>query len=100
MEKLIDFNMEIGAVPEAPLVLVDSVLYGTTCLGGPTGSGGVFRIRTDGTGFLNVLDFRSCFDLITEKSRRLTKATRNHNGSQELSSGSSSFTGSIAIFNE
>jgi uncharacterized repeat protein (TIGR03803 family) len=100
MEKLIDFSMEIGAVPAAPLVLVDSVLYGTTCMGGPTGSGGVFRIRTDGTGFLNVLDFRSCFDLITEKSRKLPKATRNSNGYQELSSGSSSFTGSIAIFND
>ena len=94
MEKLIDFSMEIGAVPAAPLVLVDSVLYGTTCMGGPTGSGGVFRIRTDGTGFLNVLDFRSCFDLIKEKCPEVyQKATRNSNVYQELSSGSGSYYG-------
>jgi uncharacterized repeat protein (TIGR03803 family) len=41
-----------GAWPAAGLVLGDSALYGTTSGGGISGSGTVFRLNMDGTGFL------------------------------------------------
>ena len=43
-----------GANPQAPLLLSGNVLYGTTSIAGPNGTGTVFRINTDGTGFSNV----------------------------------------------
>jgi uncharacterized repeat protein (TIGR03803 family) len=46
-----------GGYPEAPLVLAGNVLYGTAVYGGTNGSGTVFSINTDGTGFTALHDF-------------------------------------------
>ena len=43
-----------GANPEAGLVLVSNILYGTASFGGPGGYGTVFAINTNGTGFTNL----------------------------------------------
>ncbi len=43
-----------GAVPEARLIISGNTLYGTTIGGGISGSGTVFKINTDGTGFTNL----------------------------------------------
>jgi uncharacterized repeat protein (TIGR03803 family) len=40
-----------GAFPEAPLILSGSTLYGTAGSGGPSGSGAVFALNTNGTSF-------------------------------------------------
>ncbi len=40
-----------GTFPEAGLVLGGSTLYGTTSEGGPSDSGTVFKINTDGSGY-------------------------------------------------
>ena len=50
-----------GAQPIAGLVLATNgyTLYGTTVFGGPGGSGTVFAINTDGTGFTTVYSFGS-----------------------------------------
>ncbi len=46
-----------GAGPEAVLVLSGNTLYGTTLFGGSSGSGVVFAVNTDGTGFTNLHSF-------------------------------------------
>src|ERR1035437_6863370 len=46
-----------GANPEAGLILSDNILYGTTGNYGSSGSGTVFAINTDGTGFTNLYSF-------------------------------------------
>jgi uncharacterized repeat protein (TIGR03803 family) len=46
-----------GAHPEAGLVLVDNMLYGTTAFGGSGGNGTLFAINTNGTGFTNLHNF-------------------------------------------
>lgn len=46
-----------GANPRAGLVLSGSTLYGTAEFGGDFGSGTVFGVHTDGTGFTNVHSF-------------------------------------------
>ncbi len=46
-----------GAVPVAGMVLSAGVLYGTTSLGGTNGSGTVFSMNTDGTGFKSLHAF-------------------------------------------
>jgi uncharacterized repeat protein (TIGR03803 family) len=46
-----------GANPSSGLLLVGSTLYGTTQNGGAGGSGTVFAINTDGTGFTTVYSF-------------------------------------------
>jgi uncharacterized repeat protein (TIGR03803 family) len=43
-----------GANPSAGLILSGSTLYGTTELAGPLGSGTLFAVNTDGTGFTNL----------------------------------------------
>jgi uncharacterized repeat protein (TIGR03803 family) len=43
-----------GGQPNTTMVLSGYTLYGTTKLGGPTGSGTVFAINTDGSGFTNL----------------------------------------------
>jgi uncharacterized repeat protein (TIGR03803 family) len=46
-----------GAVPYGGLVLSGNTLYGTTGIGGSGGSGTVFAINTDGTGFTTIYTF-------------------------------------------
>ena len=49
-----------GAIPNGGLVLLGNTLYGTTMYGGPNGTGTIFKINTDGTGFQNLYDFSPC----------------------------------------
>jgi len=51
-----DINSD-GANPVAGLILSDGVLYGTTTNGGQSGSGNVFALNTNGTGFTNLYSF-------------------------------------------
>jgi uncharacterized repeat protein (TIGR03803 family) len=46
-----------GGNPQAGLVLSGNTLYGTVSFGGTNGSGAVFGINTDGTGFTNLYGF-------------------------------------------
>jgi uncharacterized repeat protein (TIGR03803 family) len=46
-----------GARPKSGLTLVSNVLYGTTFTGGNSGSGTIFQINTDGTGFSTLYEF-------------------------------------------
>jgi len=46
-----------GANPYAALVLSATTLYGTAIIGGSSGSGTVFALNTDGTGFTNLYSF-------------------------------------------
>ena len=46
-----------GANPQAGLILSGNALYGTAADGGSFGSGTVFKINTDGSGFVNLHNF-------------------------------------------
>ena len=46
-----------GARPKSGLTLVGNVFYGTASLGGSSGSGTVFKINTDGSGFTTLYNF-------------------------------------------
>jgi len=46
-----------GIAPYGSLILAGSTLYGTASQGGNAGSGTVFAINTDGTGFTNLYSF-------------------------------------------
>lgn len=46
-----------GATPYGRLLLADGALYGTTTAGGLYGSGVIFKINPDGTGFTNLYNF-------------------------------------------
>lgn len=46
-----------GANPTAGLILSGDTLYGTASSGGSSGSGSVFAVNTDGTGFTNLYSF-------------------------------------------
>ncbi|MGD0743893.1 MAG: choice-of-anchor tandem repeat GloVer-containing protein, partial [Verrucomicrobiota bacterium] len=46
-----------GTWPDAVMVLSGSTLYGTTRYGGTNGSGAVFKLNADGTGFTNLYSF-------------------------------------------
>ena len=46
-----------GANPQAGLILSGNILYGTAAHGGAAGSGTVFAVKTDGTGFTNLYNF-------------------------------------------
>jgi len=48
-----------GAEPVAGLVLSGNTLYGTTSIGGTNGSGTLFAISTNGTGFTNLYQFKT-----------------------------------------
>ena len=48
-----------GASPRAGLILSSNTLYGTTFIGGSSGRGTVFALRTDGSGFTNLYSFTS-----------------------------------------
>jgi uncharacterized repeat protein (TIGR03803 family) len=53
-----------GANPEAELILSNGALYGTARYGGHGGSGTVFRLNTNGTGFATLYNFTST-DVVT-----------------------------------
>jgi uncharacterized repeat protein (TIGR03803 family) len=56
--KLHDFTGKPdGDTPNGALMLDSTFLYGTTQLGGTSDSGTVFKIKTDGTGYIKLLDF-------------------------------------------
>ncbi len=57
-----------GAGPEAELILSDGALYGTAKYGGNGGSGTVFRLNTDGTGFATLYSFTAA-DPVTGTNR-------------------------------
>ena len=57
-----------GANPAAGLILTGNMLYGTANVGGALGSGNVFKLNTDGTGFTNLHSFTATFP----SSRRST----------------------------
>src|ERR1044071_9676816 len=46
-----------GGLPQAGLILSGNALYGTAADGGSFGSGTVFKINTDGSGFVNLHNF-------------------------------------------
>src|SRR6202030_3327535 len=46
-----------GGVPYAGLILSGNTLYGTATVGGSSGSGTVFAVNTDGSGFTNLYVF-------------------------------------------
>ena len=48
---------EDGSVPVTGLILAGNTLYGTATLGGSGGTGTVFSVNTDGTGFTTVHSF-------------------------------------------
>ena len=51
-------NYNDGWYPDdAPLLLINNTLYGTTDGGGPYYDGNIFRINTDGSGFTNIYYF-------------------------------------------
>jgi len=47
----------IGSVPQSSLILFNDTLYGTTGWGGRYDYGTVFKINTDGTGYVDLHDF-------------------------------------------
>jgi uncharacterized repeat protein (TIGR03803 family) len=53
------YNNNDGAYPQDRLVLSGTTLYGTTDSGGPFGSGMVFALNIDGTGFTNLHSFKA-----------------------------------------
>jgi uncharacterized repeat protein (TIGR03803 family) len=52
-----------GALPKGTPLLIGSTLYGTTAFGGTNGSGTVFKIKTDGTGFQLLHSFTSTSEM-------------------------------------
>src|SRR5258706_571727 len=48
-----------GNFPAAPLISSGTTLFGTTVNGGNAGSGTLFKVNTDGTGFTNLYSFTS-----------------------------------------
>jgi uncharacterized repeat protein (TIGR03803 family) len=57
-----------GENPATGLILSGSTLYGTTEFGGDSGSGGIFRINTDGSGFTNLYNFTAVDPDLTTNS--------------------------------
>jgi gliding motility-associated-like protein len=56
--KLFDFDFATtGNSPTGSLIYDGTFLYGTTYLGGTNHNGTVFKIKTDGTGYLKLIDF-------------------------------------------
>ena len=57
-----------GSQPLAGLVWSGGRLYGTAWQGGPTGSGSVFALNSDGTGFTNLYQFSARSGLLSTNS--------------------------------
>lgn len=57
-----------GASPQAELILSDGILYGTTKYGGNGGSGTIFRLNTNGTGFATLYNFTPV-DVVTSTNK-------------------------------
>jgi len=56
--KLLDFvGTSNGSSPTGDLIYAGNILYGMTNAGGTSGSGTIFKIKTDGTGYTKLLDF-------------------------------------------
>lgn len=55
-------NSPDGATPRAGLILNGNTLYGTTCYGGSTGNGTIFKIDLDGTGYAILYNFTNISD--------------------------------------
>jgi uncharacterized repeat protein (TIGR03803 family) len=56
--KLYDFNSSVGGSnPESAFVGDGTFLYGTTYYGGIHNYGTIYKIKSDGSGFLKILDF-------------------------------------------
>ena len=51
------YNNSDGANPDAGLILSGNTLYGTAHSGGTNGTGTVFAVNTNGTGFTNLHGF-------------------------------------------
>lgn len=59
-QKLVDFVYTNGAIPDGPIVLKsDSTIYGLTKLGGPSDSGVLYKVNTDGTDFEIIVDLNN-----------------------------------------
>jgi uncharacterized delta-60 repeat protein len=51
------YNNSDGSNPDAGLILSGNTLYGTASVGGSSGNGTVFAVKTDGTGFTTLHSF-------------------------------------------
>jgi uncharacterized repeat protein (TIGR03803 family) len=58
------FTNDDGAFPRSPLILSGDTLYGATGLGGTQGSGTVFKLKTDGTGFAALHSFSATVPIL------------------------------------
>jgi uncharacterized repeat protein (TIGR03803 family) len=59
--KLLDFTGSNGGTPYGSFILNNDYLYGMTS-GWSVNSGNIFKIKTDGTGYDDLLDFTDCPD--------------------------------------
>src|SRR5438105_1774239 len=57
------FNGDDGATPYGDLILSGNTLYGTAYTGGRWGNGTVFKVNTNGTGFINLHSFPYTFPI-------------------------------------
>lgn len=55
--KLLDFSGANGSYPKGSLISDGTFLYGMTYDGGASNLGTIFKIKPDGTGYVNLLDF-------------------------------------------
>ena len=51
------FDTDYGIRPQADLIMLGNLLYGTTYRGGASGYGMLFSINTNGTDFNDIYDF-------------------------------------------
>lgn len=57
-QKLLDFDAETyGSLPLGSLILIDDYLYGMTQQGGTNNLGTIFKIKTDGSDYVRLLNF-------------------------------------------
>lgn len=71
------------------IILSNSKIYGTTSVGGPTGWGSVYEIKTDGSDFRNILDFSSMFNT----SPKMLSVSKSHSHDPFLTSENASASG-------
>jgi uncharacterized repeat protein (TIGR03803 family) len=82
------FTGSDGAGSVAGLIMEGDTLYGTAASGGSSGSGTVFKLNTDGTGFTNLYNFTGGSDganpfstLVLSNNRLYGTANTGGNGS-------------------